>query len=122
MLNQVASASGLSINYEIEATAWNLSPQLQITLYRIVQEATNNILKHSNASQATVTLLVSDVAITLRIKDNGCGFESDTLEKSSGKGFGVSGIQERATMMRGTYELKTAPGDGTEWVIRFPFC
>ena len=120
MLNQVANASGLSINYEIEETSRKLSPQLQITLYRIVQEATNNILKHSNASQATVTLLVSDVAITLRVKDNGSGFEPAEVEKRAGKGFGVSGIQERANMMKGTCDLKTARGAGTEWVIRFP--
>ena len=120
MLNQLANATELSIEHEIETTPHNLSPELQINLYRIVQEATNNILKHAQATQTTITLLVSDHAITLRIRDNGTGFNTEKIQRDDGKGFGINGIRERATMLKGTCELKTAPGQGTEWVIRFP--
>jgi signal transduction histidine kinase len=120
MLNQIANATNLSIEHEIETTPHDLSPELQINLYRIVQEATNNILKHAQATQTTITLLVSDYAITLRIRDNGKGFNTEETQRDEGKGFGINGIHERAAMLKGTSELKTAPGHGTEWVIRFP--
>ena len=120
MLNQIATASDLSIEHEIETTPHDLSPEMQINLYRIVQEATNNILKHAKATQTTITLLVSDYAITLRIRDNGMGFNTEETYNEDGKGFGINGIHERAAMLNGTCELKTSPGRGTEWVIRFP--
>jgi len=120
MLNQIANATNLSIEHEIETTPHDLSPEVQINLYRIVQEATNNILKHAQATHITITLLVSDYAITLRIRDNGKGFNTEETQRDEGKGFGINGIHERAAMLKGTSELKTAPGHGTEWVIRFP--
>jgi signal transduction histidine kinase len=120
MLNQIASATELSIEHEIETTPHDLSAELQINLYRIVQEATNNILKHAQATQTTITLLVSDYAITLRIRDNGTGFNPEVPQRDEGKGFGINGIRKRTAMLKGTCELKTAQGQGTEWGIRFP--
>ena len=120
MLNQIADASGIVIDYEIEPVPGDLSSELQINLYRIIQEAMNNSLKHSEATHMIVTLLVSDRAVTLRIKDNGCGFDPDSEKSRETHGFGLSGIRERSTMFNGTSELITAPENGTEWIIRFP--
>ncbi|MDA7658004.1 sensor histidine kinase, partial [Verrucomicrobia bacterium] len=120
MLNQIADASAISIEHEIEPIPKDLSSELQINLYRIIQEGMNNSLKHAEATQMIVTLLVSDRAVTLRIKDNGCGFDADAEKTRESHGFGLSGIRERSTMFNGTSELITAPGNGTEWIIRFP--
>jgi signal transduction histidine kinase/ligand-binding sensor domain-containing protein len=120
MLNQIADASEISIDHEIEPIPKDLTSELQINLYRIIQEAMNNSLKHAQATQVIVTLLVSDHAITLRVKDNGRGFNPESEKAKEEHGFGLNGIRERSSMFNGTCELITAPGNGTEWIFRFP--
>ncbi len=120
MLNQIGDASEIEIEHEIEPIPKNLSAEKQINLFRIIQEAMNNCLKHAEATRVIVTLLITDQMITLRIKDNGRGFDPDLEKTREQHGFGLSGIRERATMFKGSCELISSVGNGTEWVIRFP--
>jgi signal transduction histidine kinase len=94
----------------------------QLNLYRIVQECVNNIIKHSNATHASLEIKRSSSDITIVIEDDGRGFEPG-VAKVDGRsgGFGLIGIAERVRMLHGKYEIDSAPNAGTRVHIRIPF-
>jgi signal transduction histidine kinase len=85
------------------------TPELEATVYRLVQEALNNIVKHARAQRAVVE--VSDRAgdVTVLVRDDGVGFDPD--ERSSG--FGLLGMRERLALVNGSVDVDSAPGEGT---------
>ena len=87
-----------------------------INIYRIVQECINNIIKHSTASHADISIKRSGAEITITIKDNGSGF--DTGKNYSG--FGLKGIKERLHILKGTVTIKTLPLLGTSFQFHIP--
>jgi signal transduction histidine kinase len=94
-----------------------------INIYRIAQEALNNISKHSKATTANVLVENHDGAITLIVEDNGVGFvpESENEpEKRGHHGMGLIGMQERAALIQGSLEIESAPGQGTAVFLRVP--
>jgi PAS domain S-box-containing protein len=93
------------------------SAELKIGLYRIAQEALNNVAKHSQASSAEVSLHCSADAIKLVIKDNGLGFEPGIRLPGS---LGIGIMQERANSIGADITIKSAPGQGTQVEIDWP--
>jgi two-component system, NarL family, sensor histidine kinase UhpB len=85
-----------------------LSEILQITIYRIIQEQLNNILKHAEASRVDIRVYTNENNITLIVSDNGKGF--DTHLRS--KGIGITNIQNRAELFNGKVEIDSSPGNG----------
>lgn len=96
--------------------------ELETNLYRIVQEALNNILKHAQAKSVSVLLEERDDLLILIIEDDGAGFEPETgrWNGSSGKGLGLIGMRERTALLGGTLEIETRPGEGTTIYARVP--
>lgn len=88
---------------------------LKIIIFRIIQEATNNIVKHAHASSIRVTLKKAGGAIHLSISDNGNGFDPAAAGKSRpfGKGLGLLSMKERAELSGGTYVMESRAGQGT---------
>jgi signal transduction histidine kinase/ligand-binding sensor domain-containing protein len=85
-----------------------------INLYRMLQEAINNIIKHSEASQASVTITRDEREVEIVIKDNGRGFRVEAAETGGArKGFGLTGLSERARMLNGKLAVYSTPGQGT---------
>ena len=80
-----------------------------ITVYRIIQEALSNIAKHAQASQAVITLLFSDTAVSITIKDNG---KAERLPSVAGPGIGLLGIRERVTALDGKFSMTIAEPQG----------
>ncbi len=93
-----------------------LPEEIHLGLYRIVQEALNNIIKHSEASEAHVELTAHDGQLILRIRDNGGGF--DTEQQTPG--IGLDGMGERAALMGALINISSRKGDGTEIVVSMP--
>jgi signal transduction histidine kinase len=83
----------------------------QVTLYRIVQECVNNIVKHSHASVARVVIEPQGTTVYVQIEDNGRGFVAAQLQ---GSGFGLKGLHERVRMLKGELTIHSAPGSGTK--------
>jgi signal transduction histidine kinase len=85
------------------------------TLYRILQEATNNIVKHAGADRVRVRLDRVDNVLNLLIEDNGSGFDPGSIQyvEGQGRGLGLLSMKERASFSGGTYHLTSAPGQGT---------
>lgn len=96
-----------------------LSPEIESNLYRIAQEALNNVAKHAQAATANVLLERRDNQISLIVEDDGVGFDSEA-ERSDAERLGLTGIRERAALIGGSLEIETAPNKGTTLYIRIP--
>jgi signal transduction histidine kinase len=85
------------------------APELESTVYRLIQEALTNVVKHANASSVDVAVVEHDGWIELTVVDDGVGFSP----RERHEGFGLLGMSERAQLAGGTLEVTSAPGDGT---------
>jgi len=99
-----------------------LSPSLEVTLFRIVQEAFNNIIKHARAKNASAVISFNNSSVMIRIQDDGIGFNVQKVLnwKSRPPGMGLLGMRERVTLVNGSLVINSAPGQGTELVIEVP--
>lgn len=91
---------------------YKLPPALELSLYRIIQEALNNTLKHSGATEVTVRLTLGPEMLTLEIDDNGRGFDTDFRPRMGG-GFGIIGVKERVKQLGGHFSIASSPTTGT---------
>ena len=89
-------------------------------IYRIVQEALNNVIKHANASNVEVTLTFAGEGIEVRVVDDGQGFDPAATPSGDGRQLGVLSMRERAAEIGGAMELRSAVGSGTEVIVRVP--
>ena len=98
------------------------APEAEMSVYRIVQESLNNVVKHSEAETANLFIERDGDAVTIRIEDDGRGFDKNAAPKTdAGKGgFGLLGISERVKMLGGTQEIESKVGGGTTILIKIP--
>jgi signal transduction histidine kinase len=94
-------------------------PEIETHLYRIAQEALNNIAKHAEASRVDVIIENRDHHATLIIEDNGMGFDTE-VEANANRGLGLIGMRERAALFGGTLEIESAPAKGSTLFVRIP--
>ena len=90
----------------------------EIKLYNIIQEFINNILKHSQASHAMITLVEKNKKLILIIEDNGQGFDKETIPEKDG--LGINQIDARIQMMKGKFNIESGKGKGTKITIELP--
>lgn len=103
-----AKAAGLSVRKEVDGSVRPLPAPVDVTAFRIVQEALTNVVRHARASTATVVLTYGDDAITVQVDDDGHGQAS----RSPGSGSGIVGMRERAESVGGTLEAGPRPDGG----------
>ncbi len=108
----------LPVIFEADASLPELPDAYNITLYRTLQEALTNVIKHAQASQVWVELSMDDGQVTLTIQDNGVGFGS---EKPGSNGIGLAGLRERITIAGGTLTVSSTPKRGTILSAQFPW-
>jgi DNA-binding NarL/FixJ family response regulator/signal transduction histidine kinase len=94
-----------------------LPDTVQMTVYRIAQEALNNIAKHAKANQVLVCLYIEDDGINLSIKDNGQGFDTAVIPAGH---FGIDIMRERAASIGSTLQINSTPGNGTHLRLHIP--
>jgi signal transduction histidine kinase len=101
--------------------AARLAPEVETNLYRILQEALQNVHKHAKASRVGVQLGRHDGRVVLVVEDDGRGFEPEA-EGSPGSdgGMGLTNMRERASLCGGELEVESAPGAGTTVFVRIP--
>ncbi|HEX8892551.1 MAG TPA: two-component regulator propeller domain-containing protein [Terriglobales bacterium] len=115
---ETAGASGSTgFRAEIDDIDGSLPQKDEINFYRIVQECVNNIVKHSEAAQATISIRRNGRGLTLMARDNGRGFTPGATTTSPLGGFGLTGISERAHLLGGNATFESAPGRGTTVTI-----
>lgn len=97
-----------------------LSPVVEISLYRLTQEALNNVNAHSHATHSELTICFDPDTIRLVISDNGCGFDLDTARQSEGDHLGLVGMRERAESLGGSFTIQSTSGQGTRLELTVP--
>ncbi len=111
MLEKVSESSDINFHINIDNIDDLLSKGDEISFYRIVQECLNNIVKHSQASDAYINIKKETDSMLLEISDNGTGFNTDN---NTGKiGIGLTGIRERARLLGSELNISSSPGSGT---------
>jgi signal transduction histidine kinase len=94
---------------------------VEISVYRIVQEALNNAAKHAKARQVGVAVIAGSHGLRVSVEDDGCGFDPKLpLQETVAGGMGLSGIRERVRLLHGTLVLNSSPGRGTAIHIEIP--
>ena len=92
-----------------------------ITLYRVIQEAFNNIVKHANAKNVKIDLMLRDGGIGLMIEDDGIGFDAEKFfEDVNADKFGLRGMKERVKLLNGKFSLQSRAKNGTKIHVLFP--
>jgi len=109
-LEAVEVRSGFQTAFQVEGERC-LPPSVEAELYRVAQEALNNVLKHAQAKQVTVRLQFDEARLCLTIRDDGLGFDLETARQSGG--LGLRSMEERVQQIGGNLILETAPGKGT---------
>ena len=108
--------SGIEVDLVAQLGAARLPGELETALYRIVQEALTNVVKHAEATQVSVLLTGTPVSVTAVIEDNGRG--TDLVQSESG--LGLTGMRERLALLDGRLRFESTPGSGTTIVAEVP--
>jgi PAS domain S-box-containing protein len=116
-VSQVGRRAELAVSVTGVEPQPRLTPTQEIALFRIVQEALNNIVKHARAGEARVSLRQNTHAIVLSITDNGVGFDTTAKPIMGGYGMGTTTMRERAEAIGGRLQLQSAPGRGTRVTV-----
>jgi signal transduction histidine kinase/ligand-binding sensor domain-containing protein len=118
LIDNVAKSCDIKFSADLDHVDGLIAPDEEINLYRIVQEGINNVVKHSGATRASMTLRHGEQDLTLTIKDDGRGLgESNGDAPAQKSGFGLTGINERAHLLGGEAHIQGEPGRGTTvWV------
>lgn len=113
---------GIRIESDLEVEERQVPEALKTVIYRIVQEAFNNIAKHSKAERVRLTMRAREGVIELTVEDNGIGFETEFsgLSEGSGSGLGLSSMKERAEIAGGSVVIRSEPGKGTAITATWP--
>jgi len=115
LTRETSQVNQLAVNFQLSGQERRLSREVELSLYRIAQEALNNVVRHSKATQADLKVTFDAAAIHLEVIDNGNGFavpKSPTDFAPSGH-FGLLGMHERADLIGARLEIESALGDGT---------
>jgi PAS domain S-box-containing protein len=105
----------IELNYDLEEE--NLDKGLQLTIYRIIQEQLNNIVKYAKASRVTIAVTQEGDKLGVMIRDNGIGFDTTNVVK----GLGLNNMKNRAEVFKGKIRISSKTGAGTEVVVAFPY-
>lgn len=112
LCNDTQQSGALEVRYQsINMENAEVDQTTSITIYRIIQELINNVMKHAGARAAIVQVSKTNGAISITVEDDGKGFDSSILNKS--RGIGWSNIQSRVEFLKGKLDVQSAPGKGT---------
>jgi signal transduction histidine kinase len=109
-------ALAVDLDYEAGRSTTRHDPELETAVYRVVQEAVTNAVKHAGAEEVAVSVREADGVVTVRVRDEGHGF--DPAEQP--RGYGLVGMRERVESLGGALAIESAPGAGTTVTVRLP--
>jgi len=118
--HQWTAGSAVQIRVDIEGESRPLPEETEQHLLRIAQEAVTNAVKHARASHVRIHLEMAGRTLSLRVADDGRGFEQDEAFSEVGGHFGLLGMRERAVRLGGELQLHSEPGQGTEVAVTVP--
>ena len=122
MLEQLGEGSATKFAAELDKIDGLLAPEMEINLFRIVQEGLNNITRHAGAAQVILEVKREDPGLRVSLFDDGRGFDAEKLRDGAGarRGLGLASMNERVKYLTGSLDLQSAPGRGTRVTVRVP--
>ncbi|MCX7144346.1 MAG: PAS domain-containing sensor histidine kinase, partial [Proteobacteria bacterium] len=122
LLETRVEAAGLSASLNVRLAASEISPQIEITCFRIVQEALTNVLRHARAKSVQVDIEQDDDFIEVTVRDDGVGFDADAaMEKATAGGsLGLLSMEERLVLLGGSFSIASEAGAGARIRGRIP--
>jgi PAS domain S-box-containing protein len=122
LVDEFAERTGLRIDLDFPELKGTLRPEVELTLYRIIQEGLTNVERHSKATRVTLRVSEDDSSIIATLHDNGRGFAKQRSGKGRAKngGMGLVDIKERVSFLNGDLQVSSAPRMGTSVTVRIP--
>lgn len=113
---------GMAVDFHVTGSQRRLAPEIETALFRIAQEAINNIEKHAQAKRVAIDLEFQTDRVSMSIQDDGRGFDVDQALPSEGRtrGLGLLGMRERAALLGGSLRINSQPGHGTRCWVEVP--
>jgi signal transduction histidine kinase len=118
MIESVAASTTIHLTSELVPIDGVFPKDAEITVFRIIQESLNNIIKHSQATDAKIAIDRDSRAVTITIEDNGRGFAALNSHSSQPGGFGLTGIAERVKILGGEHAIESSPGRGARIIVK----
>ncbi len=120
LARETSQNSGIQIEFHISGEEQRLSPEVELTLYRMAQEALSNVVRHSQATRADLRISFGIKGIELEINDNGIGFDmpKSPTDFAAGGHFGLLGIRERAELIGARLEVESTVGRGSRLKVK----
>lgn len=115
LTHEWSESSGVPAAFEVEGDPGELSSEVEVTLYRVAQEALANVVKHAHATRAGVMLTYLDDVVLLDVRDDGQGFggPGEVVDRGDGSHFGLRAMRQRVERVGGELQIETAEGVGT---------
>lgn len=110
--------NNISVKLDLSGMILELDPQIETAIYRIIQEAINNVIKHAGATGLFISIISDRDGVSVMIEDNGRGFDLPAV--SNYDGIGLKNIRSRVEFLKGTVEFESSPGHGTLIAINLP--
>ncbi len=122
LAKRTLESAGITFNIDCTNLDERLLPEIEIVIYRVFQEAFTNVLRHAQASEVSLRIMVDDETILGEMVDNGVGFDLDDPPGDNGRstGLGLVGMRERVEQLGGEFVVRSAPGEGTMILVRLP--
>jgi two-component system sensor histidine kinase UhpB len=122
LCESMSQRTELPIRYACHGPSDRLDPSLELTAYRVVQEALANVVRHAQATHAAVEAALGPETLTIQIEDDGVGFDLNALHdgRAAQMGLGLLGMQERVELVQGEVTIETRPGKGTRVTVCLP--
>lgn len=119
LLDTLSTPTGLKINYQVYGFDERLSDELEISIYRVLLELINNVIRHSGATLLTLQMIRYPRYINIVVEDDGIGLDKKKAA-GQGKGMGLSNIRSRVSYLKGTMEIDSKEGVGTTVLMEIP--
>lgn len=122
LARETSQAANIPVEFQRQGTEVRLNPNVELALYRMAQEALNNVNKHAEATQANLNISFTSQQVTLQVIDNGKGFDvpKSPAEFAPGGHFGLLGLYERAELIGARLEIFSSPGQGSRITVYAP--
>jgi two-component system sensor kinase len=113
----IGERSPFTLDVNVTVPAGALPAEHETAIYRIVQEAITNVVKHASATSVSIVVATGDRSVRAVIEDDGVGFAAGNVREAA---FGLVGMRERAQLLGGRLEVESSPGSGTTVLVELP--
>ena len=113
----ISKTSHFQTAMRVEGEAQYLTAENELVIFRIIQEALTNVIKHANARMVNIELNYANSALIVTMKDDGIGFNAQKVEESNG----LNNMKNRTDFLQGEFYIDTKPGEGTKIIITIPY-